>query len=418
VCHSGKVMPVDSSPLARQKASAEFVLGVDTCGPSGSVALGRIFGESVRILGQKELAGRSYSATLITAVGELLAECGATLKDLRAIVVVFGPGSFTGVRVGLSAVKGLAEPGGIPVVPVSRLGVLAWKARVRSAALDAHRREVFLRLDGEHAAPREMLAGVEELNAIEIMPGRIAVCDDGAAALLGGGWQRVDLVRVDAPTAANAIEFAVKPIVDGQFVDLALLDGHYLRRSDAEIFGEPARVSLKADSARTQAMLVRVMREPDIEQAMQIAASEWDAPQWARSAYQAALNPVAQRRLALVAEDAATGTMAGFAILSINPPEAELESIVTAAEYQRRGVARRLFNSLACELRHAGGDRVILEVRESNRRARALYTSLGFTESGRRPRYYADPAEDAVLMRLDLCDREQGHRRGFSKSEV
>src|SRR3974390_2896891 len=113
-------MPADPSPLASRKGSAEVVLGVDTCGPSGSVALGWISGESVQILGQKELAGRSYSATLIAAVGELLKECGTTLQDLRAIVAVFGPGSFTGVRVGLSAVKGLAEPGGIPVVPVSR----------------------------------------------------------------------------------------------------------------------------------------------------------------------------------------------------------------------------------------------------------------------------------------------------------
>ena len=403
-------MPADSLPLARQKASAEFVLGVDTCGPSGTVALGWMSGESVKILGQKELAGRSYSATLITAVGELLSDCGAILQDLRAIVAVFGPGSFTGVRVGLSAVKGLAEPGGIPVVPVSRLGVLAWKAGVGSAALDAHRHEVFLQLDGEHAVPREMLAGVKELNAIEIRLGRIAICDDGAAVLLSGVRPRADLVRVDAPTAANAIEFAVKPILNGQFVDLALLDGHYLRRSDAEIFGEPVHAPLKADSARTQAMVVRVMRESDIEQAMQIAASESDAPQWACGAYKAAVNPVAQRRVALVAEDAATGVMAGFAILSITPPEAELEGIVTAAEYQRRGVARRLFTSLACKLRHAGVNRVILEVRESNRRAWAFYTSVGFTKSGRRPRYYADPAEDAILMRLDLCDWEQGQR--------
>ncbi len=401
-------MPSDSSLAGSPERTAVFVLGVDTCGPSGSVALGRISGEAVLILGQKELAGRSYSATLVTAVEELLAECEVTLRDLRAVVAVYGPGSFTGVRVGLSAVKGLAEPGGIPVVAVSRLGVLAWKARVQSAALDAHRHEVFLRLDGGHTVPREMLAGVEELNAIGIRPGRIATCDDAAAALLCGAWPRVEMVRVEAPAAADAIECAMTEILTEQFVDLALLDGHYLRRSDAEIFGETTKAVLKASSDRAQTVVIREMSEKDIEQVMEIAASEREAPQWARSAYQDAVRPLSQRRVALVAEDAATGTMAGFAILSIMPPEAELESIVTAVEFQRQGVARRLFTTLACELRQAGVERIILEVRESNRRARALYEALGFRESGRRPRYYADPVDDAVLMGLESDALRQG----------
>jgi tRNA threonylcarbamoyladenosine biosynthesis protein TsaB len=401
-------MPSDSSLAGGPNGAPELVLGIDTCGPSGSVALARISERSVQILGQKELAGRSYSATLVSAVEELLAVWEAKLRDLRAIVAVYGPGSFTGVRVGLSAVKGLAEPGGIPVVAVSRLGVLARKAKVQSAALDAHRHEVFLRLDGEHTVPREMLAGVEELNAIEIRPDRVATCDDEAAALLGGAWPMVELVRVETPAAADAIECAMTEILAGQFVDLALLDGHYLRRSDAEIFGEPARAPLKAPPDGAQTVVIHAMRETDIEQVMEIAASEREAPQWARGAYQDAVRPLAQKRVALVAEDAATGAMAGFAVLSITPPEAELESIVTAVEFQRQGVARRLFTAIACELRPAGVKRIFLEVRESNRRARAFYEALEFTESGRRPRYYADPVEDAILMHLDLGDRKQG----------
>ncbi len=141
-----------------------LVLGVDTCGPSGSVALARLEGALASILGQKELEGRSYSATLVAAVGTLLEEHRVKLADVGAIVVVSGPGSFTGVRVGLSAVKGLAEPGQIPVVAVSRLAVLAAKAGVMTAALDAHRHEVFLRLLESDGSVRELLAGVEELD--------------------------------------------------------------------------------------------------------------------------------------------------------------------------------------------------------------------------------------------------------------
>jgi tRNA threonylcarbamoyladenosine biosynthesis protein TsaB len=221
-------------------AESMLLLGIDTCGPSGSVALGRLAGDVVEVLGQTELAGRSYSATLVAAVRELLAGAGVGLKDLGAIVAVRGPGSFTGVRVGLSAVKGLAEPAGIPVVAVSRLAVLAAKGRTGSAALDAHRHEVFLRLVGPGAAPRELLAGAAELAAADRPPARIAVCDEAAAALVGASWRGVELARVGAPTAADALELAASRALAGEFVDLALLDGHYLRRSDAEIFGEPA----------------------------------------------------------------------------------------------------------------------------------------------------------------------------------
>lgn len=214
-----------------------LVLGIDTCGPSGSVALARLGDAGVEILGQIELAGRSYSATLVSAVGDLLTSARATLGQLRALVVTSGPGSFTGVRVGLSAVKGLAEPAGVPVVAVSRLAVLARKAGTEAAALDAHRLEVFVRLAAEGTKSRELLAGRAELEAIRPHPERVAVCDDAAAELLSSAWHATERVQVEAPSAADAIELAVPRIGAREFEDLVLLDGHYLRRSDAEIFG-------------------------------------------------------------------------------------------------------------------------------------------------------------------------------------
>lgn len=213
-----------------------LVLGIDTCGNRGSVALGLLNGQVFEVLEQIELEGRSYSATLVAAVSDLLKRSGVELKRLNAIVAVNGPGSFTGVRVGLSAVKGLAEATLIPVVAVSRLEVLAWKAGVDSSALDAHRHEVYLRLGGTDVAARDLLVGVEELSAVDLAGAQIAVCDDAAAGLLGGAWAGAELVRTAAPTAADALQLCWPRVAQGDFVDLALLDGHYLRRSDAEIF--------------------------------------------------------------------------------------------------------------------------------------------------------------------------------------
>ncbi len=228
-----------TQPELRTRALApELLLGIDTCGPSGSVALACMAGSAVEILGQMELAGRSYSATLVAAVGELLAGAGVPLSQLTAIVAVNGPGSFTGVRVGLSAVKGLAEVSRIPVVAVSRLEVLAGKARVGASALDAHRHEVFLRAGGSTMEPRELLAGADELAAIRPVPQRVAVCDQ-AVDLLREAWPAAKLIAETPPTAADALRLCAERVQRGEFVDLALLDGHYLRRSDAEIFGEP-----------------------------------------------------------------------------------------------------------------------------------------------------------------------------------
>ncbi|HEY1902881.1 MAG TPA: tRNA (adenosine(37)-N6)-threonylcarbamoyltransferase complex dimerization subunit type 1 TsaB [Terracidiphilus sp.] len=229
----------DSSPALSQDGSrpgdTRFLLGIDTCGPMGSVALGRVVAGVVEIAGLIELEGRSYSATLVAAVRDVLAQAGIQLSGLDGIVAVNGPGSFTGVRVGLSAVKGLAEVARIPVVSVSRLEVLAAKAGVESSALDAHRHEVFLRLGADCAAAKELLAGVDELAAIDLAAARIAVCDDVAAGLLGTAWPAAELVPVSAPTAADALELCAARVTQGELVDLALLDGHYLRRPDAEI---------------------------------------------------------------------------------------------------------------------------------------------------------------------------------------
>jgi tRNA threonylcarbamoyladenosine biosynthesis protein TsaB len=214
------------------------ILAIDTCGPSGSVALGRLAGRDLEILGQAELEGRTYSATLVAAVRDLLLAAGTQLGDLGGIIVVNGPGSFTGVRVGLSAVKGLAEAVQLPVVALSRLLVLSRKAGVPSAAHDAQRGELFLRLERTGREPEELLAGPQELAAIHPVPLRVAVCEDAAAAMLAAAWPETQLVRTAAPVAADALRLGESRLIAGAVADLVLLDGHYLRRSDAEIFGE------------------------------------------------------------------------------------------------------------------------------------------------------------------------------------
>lgn len=147
---------------------------------------------------------------------------------------------------------------------------------------------------------------------------------------------------------------------------------------------------------------IRSMVAADLDRVVEIAAALVEAPQWPRRVFEAVLDPATPTRFALIAEDSVARVVVGFAVAGLVPPEAELESIAVSAGYQRKGVARRLFAVLTDELVQAQAREVLLEVRESNQAARAFYGALGFAIEGRRPGYYADPLEDAVLMRLKL----------------
>jgi [ribosomal protein S18]-alanine N-acetyltransferase len=148
---------------------------------------------------------------------------------------------------------------------------------------------------------------------------------------------------------------------------------------------------------------------------IQIAEILEEAPQWPLDAYVNLTSKTPEvRRIALVAQerpaagqilDSGPGLapeIAGFVIARPVPPEAELESIGVAMQWQRRGIGRRLVVAMVAELEKAGIDTLDLEVRASNGIAIAFYVSLGFAETGRRPRYYVDPQEDAILMELRI----------------
>jgi tRNA threonylcarbamoyladenosine biosynthesis protein TsaB len=140
-----------------------LILAFDTAteiATSALVADGEVLGERV-----------SRAVTLLEDVDALLRQGGAHQKDLDALAVGIGPGSFTGVRVGLATARGLAVALDVPVAGVSTLDALAAGAPGATPVIDARRREVFV-LQGE---PRVLAPGEVEVAAGTVCVGNGAV---------------------------------------------------------------------------------------------------------------------------------------------------------------------------------------------------------------------------------------------------
>ena len=120
------------------------------------------------------------------------------------------------------------------------------------------------------------------------------------------------------------------------------------------------------------------------------------AAHWREADYRQIFAPAAER-VALILEER---EVEAFIVARLVGGQWEIENIAVAGEARRRGLGARLLGELLDRARRAGAREVLLEVRASNRAARALYEKWAFVESGRRKSYYRDPVEDAALYRF------------------
>jgi tRNA threonylcarbamoyladenosine biosynthesis protein TsaB len=232
-----------------------LILGIDTSGRQGSVALlqapDEAQGGSLRTLELAPLAGGQYSEVLVGSIAALLQRHGVEKRSLSLLAVASGPGSFTGLRVAIATVKGLAEAFAIPVVPVSVLEaiLLASEAPGRAvAAIDAQRGEVFF-AEFVTADLREEIAsfaGFTSLLAAGSPPPTVFTPDEALAARLRDAavdsafpGPAFNVALVARPSAEDIARIAHRKFLAGIRADVATLDANYLRRSDAEIFSAP-----------------------------------------------------------------------------------------------------------------------------------------------------------------------------------
>ena len=224
-----------------------LILAIDTSGPSGGITLAEADKGSFRVVESAAIAGGTFSAQLIPTLAALLKKHAYGVKDLGGFAAASGPGSFTGLRVGLSAIKGLAETLHKPIATVSvleALASLADRTGTIAAAMDAGRKEVFLGLyeaSGE-SSDRTFLLQREELLTQQDFLAMLAterpaviITSDAAVAELASASHSAALV-VTRPGSEVIARIGAEKLLAGETVSVEALDANYLRRSDAEIF--------------------------------------------------------------------------------------------------------------------------------------------------------------------------------------
>jgi tRNA threonylcarbamoyladenosine biosynthesis protein TsaB len=233
---------------------SHLLLATDTSGKNGSVAVARVTpGQSgVEIVEVMPLAGGAFSAQLVPQIAALLEKHGYRKSDLVAFAVVSGPGSFTGLRVGLAAIKALAEALQKPIASISLLEAVALSNAAHGtvhgrvlAALDAGRGDVYVgdyELDPQVHMQSERLLSWEEFLAeakgAEVTPKTIVTPDAVLAAMVQAAGTQVELIEY--PNAGVIARLGWERLQRGQTVRPEELEANYIRHSDAEIFSKPA----------------------------------------------------------------------------------------------------------------------------------------------------------------------------------
>ena len=227
-----------------------IVLSIDTCDWRGSVA---VLDDEVVLAVSLHETNQEYSSWLLPTVSAVLRQAGLEMGDVGCYAVAAGPGSFTGVRVGLTSVKAWAEVYGRPVAGVSRLEAFAAEAsrtsRYVAAFVDAQRGQVFgavYRQDGSGLAniseemviaPREFLRRAVELANAE----KITWASPDAHLLAGeDAWREREkhgesIEQISATLAGTLGRIGLRRLKEGEATDALRLDAHYVRQCDAEI---------------------------------------------------------------------------------------------------------------------------------------------------------------------------------------
>ena len=371
------------------------ILAVDTALAACSAAV--FESEGGRLLAQRfEPMATGQAERLAPMVREVMAEAGLNFGALDRIATTVGPGTFTGLRIGLSFARGLSLALGVPVVGISTLKAIAANITANSerlpilSAIDAKRGNCYFQLFTPDLAPLTDARACSLTEASILVPDGRSLAVGTAASALGSyvDRARTTLLKADALNLSSAASVA--------------------RLASLELPGvlPPEPLYLRQPDAKPQ-----LGREPPIEI---IEAAGCDAEPLA--ALHAQCFPQGWSPKVIAGLMAMSGTITlmvcwgpskplGFVIARSAADESEILTLAVAPGHRRHRLGQRLVQEVARRLAAGGARTLHIEVSETNTAALDLYGKLGFKRSGKRRGYYASAGgdcEDAITMTCPL----------------
>jgi tRNA threonylcarbamoyl adenosine modification protein YeaZ/ribosomal-protein-alanine acetyltransferase len=387
-----------------------MILTIDTTGAKASAAL---IDEGGALSSRALLQEKNHLTGLTCLVGDLLKDRGLSIHDVTHIAVSQGPGSFTGIRIGVSTARALAQVMGAPVIGVPTLETFVYNLPAYRGVVcplfDARRSQVYSGAycldDADRPAPLVTGAARDPeafLTALEGIPAgganglsrEIMFFGDGAAVYRDriDAWARNHPrfhVRFapaadSAQKASSAARLALHLAREGACLDHERLRPVYMRKAEAE-----RRLEEKAD------FYIRAATPDDVDEMTALDQICFSLP-WSRQDFEAEMTENALANYLVCRRNDRVIAYAGlWAIFS----EGHITNVAVHPDFRRKGLGTALIRELTARLGAALGlVNFTLEVRESNEPAISLYEKMGFRPEGRRRGYYADTGEDALIM--------------------
>ena len=436
--------------MAEATGKQRLVLAIDTSTDMLACAVGEVAAPGARaavptrgglrvLAAGDRLCRRHANEELVSACEEVLTAAGKSMADVDVVLVGRGPGSFTGVRIGIATAKGLACGLERPLFGASTLDAVAWgvwRAGVRGlvgVVGDAMRREVYPGLyQVDEEGPRRLFE-VERVAKVPVAVEEWAACADHDQITLAGdglkkyraqfeaaGFARFASEEAWYPSGEGLLRAFVAGAADGSHDvasaddsaaggDPALVLPVYTRLSDAEEneakrlgLAEPATVATTGcdDALADRHLQLRPMSVNDLKAVAELEA-EIFAPShhtpWSERVF--ADDLAESGHIWWVAHD--EGELIGYAGAVMVAGDAQISNVAVAEGRRREGIAGRLLARVTYDGQMLGATVSSLEVDVDNAAARSLYERLGYREIGRRPNYYG-AGHDALIMEARL----------------
>jgi tRNA threonylcarbamoyl adenosine modification protein YeaZ/ribosomal-protein-alanine acetyltransferase len=325
---------------------------------------------------------RGQAEALAPMVHEVMQASGIAYSTLSRVVVTIGPGTFTGVRIGLSFARGLGVALSIPVVGINSLAAIACNetsgAHAIIVASDARGDDIYFATfdaGGRELTPPAIVR-LEDIH--DMLPAQTChILGSGTDAVLTRATH-IRSTAGDLPIAANFMVYAAKLHPTD-----AAPEPLYLRPPDVKLPMQFNAVGVEA------AALLSELHADSFSTA------------WTETSFRELLS--GSGTTALVATNQNNPT--GFVLFRSAADEAEILTICTRPDFRRKGLGRLLVRHMEQQLKTSGTKSLFIEVAVSNVAALALYQACGFASAGTRKNYYALAGgghEDAIIMRKAL----------------